>query len=139
MDTKHVYYVHVINFNSEELNISRSSFVKALKAELPVTSMREGEGQLIGEGYVRPLYLLPLFQTQTAYGNRGCAFKCPHYNGVLNYASGLCPNAEKAHSSVITHELMRPPMSHADLDVVVDAFHKVYENISKLRDWEMSQ
>ena len=137
--SKHVYYVHVINFNSDELGIARSTFVKALKAELPVTSMREGEGQLIGEGYVRPLYLLPLFQTQTAYGNRGCAFKCPHYDGVLNYKNGLCPNAEKAHSSVITHELMRPPMSHADLDVVVDAFHKVYENISNLRDWELNQ
>lgn len=136
---EHVYYVHSILYDKDIIGISRSTFVKALKAELPVTSMREGEGQLIGEGYVRPLYLLPIFQNQTAYGNKGCPFKCPHYDGFVDYSSGICPNAESAHQSLITHELMRPPMSREDLDVVVTAFHKVYENVAALRDWEVIQ
>jgi perosamine synthetase len=131
----HVYYVHALNYNEEATGVSRDLFVKAVKAELPATELREGEGVLMGQGYVKPLYLQPIFQTMIGYGTVQCPFRCPHYDGKANYDSGICPNAEDAHyNRIITHEMFRPPMSRADLDDVADAICKVAENLKDLSD-----
>lgn len=131
----HVYYVHPLVWDDSVSGVSRDAFVQAVKAELPGTEMREGEGPLIGAGYVKPVYLLPIFQQMIGYGSVQCPFRCPHYDGAPKYSKGVCPNAEDAHyNKLITHELMRPPMTKADLDDVATAFHKVAENLHKLSD-----
>lgn len=133
---EHVYYVHALTHDANAMGVSRQLFVDALKAELPPTELREGEGALIGAGYVRPIYLEPMFQQKIAYGKTGCPFTCPHYDGHQEYARGICPNVEKAHfETLITHEMMRPPMSEQDLQDVASAFHKVMDHLSELRDW----
>lgn len=130
----HVYYVHALSYDAEVTGVPREAVVQALKAELPPTELREGERPLVGQGYVKPLYLLPMYQELTAYGTVQCPFRCPHYDGRPNYAKGSCPNAEAAHfERVITHELFRPPMTRADLDDVAAAFHKIFENLPALR------
>ena len=130
---RHVYYVHALKYDSDVYGVPRDVVVDAIKAELPSTVLREKEGTLVGKGYVKPLYHLPIFQKQLAYGNQGCPFKCPLYDGVASYEAGLCPNAEKAHfEQVITHELMRPGMTRSDLDHVAEAFCKVFDNIDQL-------
>ena len=132
----HVYYVHAMSYDPEIMDLPRGVFVEALKAELPATELREGEGPLMGAGYVRPIYLEPMFQERTAYGSLGCPFSCPHYTGEANYELGICPETERAHfETLITHEMMRPPMSEADLEAVANAVHKVVENLPKLRDY----
>lgn len=131
----HVYYVHTLSYDEDATGVSRDTFVRAVRAELPACEMREREGALIGAGYVRPLYSAPIFREMVAYGTVKCPFRCPHYTGRIDYSDGICPNAEEAHfKRVITHELMRPPMSHADLDDVANAFHKVAENLHRLSD-----
>ena len=138
-DIRHVYYVHPLKFDADALNISRRTFVAALKAELPETKLKEGEGALIGAGYVRPIYLEPMFQRQIAFGEKGCPFNHPYYSGSVNYKKGMCPETERAHfETLITHELMRPPMTESDLDDVVLAFEKVIKNVSTLRRHEES-
>ena len=70
-------------------------------------------------------------------GTRACPFTCPHYTGDVDYSLGICPNVERASfERVITHDLIRPPMTEADLDDVVRAFHKVADNLDALRVWE---
>ncbi len=131
----HVYYVHVLDYDAEVTGVSRERLVQALKAELPVTELREGEGPLMGMGYVRPLYWLPMFQQRIAFGNSGYPFSSPLYEGQVDYRKGLCPNVERAHfSRVITHEMMRPGMTEPDLDDVAAAFYKVWDGLSALRD-----
>jgi perosamine synthetase len=131
----HVYYVHALDYDTVTTGVSRDLFVKAVKAELPSTQLREHEGPLMATGYVKPLYLTPMFRTLTGYGTVQCPFRCPHYDGTPSYAEGLCPNSERAHfERVITHEMMRPPMSEIDLDDVAAAFHKVAENLGDLSD-----
>lgn len=130
---RHVYYVHVLDYDQQVGGVHRDRIVDALKAELAPVVLREHEGVLIGKGYVKPLYYLPIFARKIGYGDRSCPFACPHYTGVADYSPGICPAAEEAHfQRVITHELMRPGLSHADLDTVADAFHKVFENIGEL-------
>ncbi len=131
---RHVYYAHALTYEAAETGVPRELFVEALRAELAATELREGEGPLIGAGYVRPIYLEPMFQEQTAFGDKGCPFACPHYEGEVKFDKGTCPVTERAHfETLITHELMRPPMSHADLDDVAAAFHKVAEAFPELR------
>ena len=137
---RHVYYIHAMKFDAEIMDVSRATFVAAVKAELPATELREGEGPLMGAGYVRPIYLEPMFQQRIAYGDKGCPFDCPHYEGSVSYDKGICPEVERAHfDTLITHEMMRPPMSEADLGDVAAAFTKVIDNLPALRNFEINQ
>ena len=130
----HVYYAHVLDYDAAVTGVPRERLVRALKSELPVTELREGEGPLMGTGYVKPLYLLPMFQQRVAFGASGYPFNSPLYKGEVDYRRGLCPNAEAAHfERVITHEMMRPGMTEADLDDVAAAFHKVWQALPALR------
>jgi dTDP-4-amino-4,6-dideoxygalactose transaminase len=103
--------------------------VEAIKAEIPSAVLRE-DTPLIGAGYVRPLYLQPLYQKRAAT----CSFNCPKYEGKVSYEKGLCPVTERMHfDELFTHEFMRPGMTKQDLEDVVRAFEKVVENINELR------
>ncbi len=135
---EHSYYAAVLNYDAETAGISRDTLIKALHAELPETEMRIGHGPLIGGGYVKPIYLYPMFQQQIAYGDKGCPFKCPHYKGQINYSTGLCPETEKAHATIITHEYMQPSLSENDIDDVLEAFQKVADNMDRLKEYEKS-
>ena len=126
---EHVYYVHPLKFKGEKLHVSREKFIEAVKAELMPITLREAEGVSIGCGYVKPLYLQPMFQQKMAYGDGGYPFE----KKELNYSEGICPICESMHKNeLITHELMRPFMTKEDLDDVIEAFWKVYKNIDEL-------
>jgi len=126
----HAFYVHPYLYKEKFSGISRDLFIKAVSAELPVTELREAEGPLISCGYTKPLYLLPIYQKLIAYGSKGWPFKSPFRNGAsINYNKGLCPVAERMYEKeLFLHELMRPPVTKEDLDDVVCAFKKVWEN-----------
>lgn len=127
---EHAYYVHPIFFDKEQAGVSRETYIDAVKAELMPITLREAEGVSIGCGYVKPLYLQPLFQEKIAYGDHGY----PFCNSKVDYSRGICPNCEQLHfETLFTHELMRPFMTKEDLDDVVTAFYKVYENIDELK------
>lgn len=133
-DSTHVYYQQAILYDEKIVGVSRDKFVAALKAELPATAGREQHGPLISSGYVKPLYLLPLFQNQIAIGQDGYPFKSSHYHGRANYTKGLCPVAERLHEKeLILHEFMRPGMTRQDLDDVIAAFSKVYQHREELK------
>lgn len=130
----HVYYIHALDYDAAITGVPRELMVQALRAELPVTTLREGEGPLMGMGYVKPLYLMPLFQTPDACSGPNSPFAQAHAMGRVNYSKGACPNVERAHfERVITHENMRPGLSKTDLDGVASAFHKVWSNLDALR------
>lgn len=132
--SKHAFYVQALKFNKEIAGVSREKYVEAVKAELTCFEMRETEGVKIGCGYVKPLYLQPIFQKIIGYGDKGCPFKCPMYKGEVNYSKGICPVCEEMHfKEVITHEYMVPSMIKEDMDDVIEAFEKVWENIGELK------
>jgi len=131
----HSYYVHACKFREEIAGVSRNTFIAAVKAELPPFRSREGEGVKIGCGYVKPLYLRPLFQQKIAYGSKGFPFTAPWHEGEIDYSEGICPVVERLHTTeLFTHELMQPQMTREDMDDVVKAFRKVWENRELLRE-----
>lgn len=130
----HSYYMHVLKYNDLGEGISRKSFVEAVKAELMPITLRETEGVKVGGGYVKPLYLQPMFQRKIAFGSGGIPWTASFYKGDANYDKGLCPVAENLHfNEVIVHELMRPGMTKEDLNDAANAFIKVWENRHELR------
>jgi len=123
----HTYYVHPIKFDSSVAGIDRNTFVAALKAEVPSAVLRE-TAPLLGAGYVKPLYLQPIYQQKASW-----AYNPALYSGDVNYAPGLCPVTERMHfHELITHEFMRPGMSEEDMMDVVRAVDKIFSNVAEL-------
>ena len=126
--SKHVYYKQPFKFDQNIIGIHRNKFIEAIKAEIPSAILRE-DTPLIECGYVRPLYMLPIFQNRTTH----CSFNCSKYKGIVDYSKESCPNVEKLHfDELFSHEYMRPGMTKNDIEDVVNAFYKVIENIKEL-------
>ncbi len=124
---EHSYYVHAFKFDERVAGVPRDAFIDAVAAELPVTELREGEGVKICNGYVKPLYLLPLFQERIAIGSKGYPFTGPDHTSEVCYDRGICPVVERVESKeLFGHELMRPPVTQEDMDDVANAFEKVW-------------
>ncbi|MCK5160896.1 MAG: DegT/DnrJ/EryC1/StrS family aminotransferase [Candidatus Aureabacteria bacterium] len=124
---RHVYFVYPIRFKEDVIGVDRNTFVNALKAE----------GIPFGAGYVRPIYLEPMYQRKTAYGVNGCPFTCGYYGGEVNYSKGICPVCERMHEKeLMLTGVCKSPHTKEDIDDVVKAFEKVFQNIDELKSIE---
>lgn len=125
----HAYYFQTFQFLEDTAGISRDKFITAVKAELEAVEGRENEGVPIGQGYVKPLYLIPMFQNKIAYNSKGFAFK-----DEISYEKGTCPVVEDMHYNKLwTHDFTRSPLSLDDVNDVISAYVKVCENIDELK------
>lgn len=132
-DCTHSFYVYPCKFDKKKAGIDRNKFIEAVAAELPATELREAEGPLISSGYVKPLYLQPMYQNKIAYGKSHFPFISEIYKGTVDYSKGICPVAERMYNAeLFEHELMRPGMSKEDMDDVISAFYKVWEKRSEI-------
>lgn len=128
-NTKHAYYVHACRFNSQIAGIHRDTFIQAVRAELPHHELREQEGVKLGAGYVKPLYLQPMFTSRMAYGSQGYPFT----GSQVEYQRGMCPVTERMHfDELFVHEFILPSMAESDIDDVITAFEKVWNNRHEL-------
>ena len=112
----HVYYVYAFQYDETRIGIPRKLFAEALVAE----------GIPVSEGYVKPLYLAPLYQERKTF-----AFK--HYQGKAKYHKGLCPVAEEMHfSKLLTTMVCHPRVTERDIDDIIRAVEKVLANKEEL-------
>lgn len=120
---RHGYYVYAIRYDATKTGISRDRFVAALNTE----------GLPIGQGYVEPIYLEPVYQQRIAFGKDGFPFTYPGYKGQVSYERGICPMTERMHYEELIHtNVCHAGVARRDLDDVVDAFFKVFENLGEL-------
>jgi len=121
---KHVYFVLPIKFKENIIGISRDIFVKALLAE----------GIPIGAGYVKPIYLEPIYQEKINDNKQGYFSACSTQESEANYLKGICPVAERMYENeLMLTGVCRYPHSKEDMDDVVKAFEKVFANITELK------
>jgi len=119
---KHVYYQFGFSFDQEKMGIPRDSFCAALRAE----------GIPCSPGYVKPLYLNPLYLEKRAF-----AYK--HYTGTVTYQKGICPVAESLYENeVIIIQVCRPPATIDDMKDIVNAINKISENKDELLNFKNS-
>ncbi len=122
-NVRHGYYIYVMKYDASVTGVPRAMFAKALRAE----------GVSLGEGYVEPIYLQPMYQQRIAFGRDGFPFTYPGYQGKLNYERGICPVTEHMHfESLLYGDFCHAAMTRQDLTDIVSAFRKVAENLSEL-------
>lgn len=124
---KHVYFVYPIRYEEDLIGIPRDLFVKAVVAE----------GIPFSAGYVKPIYLEPMYQKRICFGDKGCPFTCRFYESSVKYEKGMCPVTEMMHyEKLILTGLCRYPCRTEDIDDVIRAFEKVLENPEELLELE---
>lgn len=120
---RHVYYVWALRCISEQLGIKRDTFIAAIAAE----------GVPCFPAYVRPLYLLPMFQRRIAMGPDGFPFNLSQ----RTYDKGLCPTAERLHAEeIVGFEPCAWQLDESDADLIGAAIRKVHAQRDKLRSRE---
>ncbi len=116
---RHVYYVWVMRCDEKVIGIPRALFCQALAAE----------GFPVSEGYVAPLYRLPLFQQRIAIGKAGYPFNLTE----RRYDLDLCPVAEYLHSrELVEFHICSYEVTDTDVDRLISAVRKVYANLPAL-------
>lgn len=138
----HSYYVQPFYFhaiikegqhsrrNPEVYN--RDAFIKAVVAELAGEKGR-ADKPMLGCGYIKPLYLMPIFQER-----RHWALKQDQGKTALsvkgNYQQGSCPVCERLWKDEfflsMYHNL---PLEEKDFQDIQTAFHKVWNNREELK------
>lgn len=110
------YYVYPLRFLPDVAGCKREDFISAVNAE----------GICFYQGYVRPLYLQPVYQNKHLY-KHGYPFSAPENAGCrMEYSAGTCPNAEKLHyKEMIINEHIRLPHTEADIRDILSAVRKV--------------
>ncbi|MGQ5522537.1 DegT/DnrJ/EryC1/StrS family aminotransferase [Chitinimonas sp. PSY-7] len=122
---EHGWYVYAIKYDASLSGVPRAKLAQALRAE----------GIPVGEGYVEPLYLQPMYQQRIAIGRDGFPFTYPGYQGELNYARGLCPVTEQMHFQTLLYaDYVHAGLSLADVDSIANAWEKVLTQIDHLRE-----
>ena len=122
-DCTHVYYVFPLIVDVDKLGVSRGLIISALRAE--------GVSGL-SEGYVNT-HLLPMYQKKIAYGSNGFPWTLKEARHDVDYAKGICPVAETLHEKTfIGFQMCVHELSYDDIDLVINAFKKVWENLSDL-------
>ncbi|HXQ21897.1 MAG TPA: DegT/DnrJ/EryC1/StrS family aminotransferase [Candidatus Acidoferrales bacterium] len=110
------YYVYPLRLLPEALGAARAQFARAVNAE----------GVRFFEGYVRPLYLQPIYQTKRAF-KHGYPFSAPENRAIeTNYHAGACPNVETLHfEQMLINEHVRLPHTREDIADIARAVDKV--------------
>lgn len=119
------YYLYPLRFLRDKAPFSRSEFARLLKAE----------GIPFSEGYVRPLYELPLFRKKTLFPN-GYPFQAPPNRPIeTNYHPGACPNAEWLYSQeMLINEYVRPPHTLEEMGQIARAVRKLVRALAPTKE-----
>jgi perosamine synthetase len=123
-DCTHSYYIYGMVLDLKIIGVDRDKIIKALEAE-------GVEG--LTAGYAN-IHLLPIFQKKIAYGSQGFPWTSDICKREVNYSRGICPIAEELHDrSFLGYEMCLHELSEDEVELIIEAFRKVWKNIEKLR------
>ncbi len=123
--TTHVYFTYPVRYDEVKAGLSRDFFVKALAAE----------GIPVGAGYVRPIYLEPMYRNRRIFANSRFPFDLQTGPNLRNYEKGSCPVTERLHDKeLFMTGLCRHPLTTRDMDDVARAFEKTFASASAIRE-----
>lgn len=113
---KHVYYMFPLKYDQDIIGIPRNLFAEALGAE----------GIPLEAGYVRPIYLNPIYHENKP-------FIYNYFGQEISYDKGICPVTERLHEKeMMLTPVCRPPATQEDIEDVVKAVRKVVESKKEL-------
>ena len=128
----HGYYMYPVRFDEKRMGIPRNLFMRAVNAELPKPKYWNTTPFYL-EGYVKPLYLNPIYQKKIAIGRDGFPFNC-NPGVTYDYPKGLCPVAERLHErELLLCPLIQEGMEAADIEDFANAVEKVTQGVDQLK------
>jgi dTDP-4-amino-4,6-dideoxygalactose transaminase len=121
----HVYYMYFMTIDTTKTKASRKKIFEALVAE-----------GIVGLGLsFANVHLLPVFQQKQAYGSKGFPWSSDICKREVNYQKGICPVAEGLHdTNYLGFQMCMHEMKDSDVDLLIAAFHKVWENLDSLTE-----
>lgn len=121
----HVYFTYPIRYNAKKTGLPRELFVRALAAE----------GIGFAGGYVRPIYLEPMYQKKRIFKNSSFPFNLLSPDREENYQKGSCPVAECFYEKeLVMTGLCRYPLTRRDMGDISNAIQKVLSQAKRLAD-----
>lgn len=122
-DRTHAYYGYPMQLDPQLLGLSRDRICDALVAE----------GVRVSRKY-QNIHLLPMYQNKIAFGSKGFPWSSHVCQREVNYAKGICPVAEELNDSTyMGFGMCVYDLTLDDIGLVVQAFHKVWNNLESLR------
>ena len=120
----HSYYVYPMVYDAKQTGVARARLHEALLAEgVPG----------VGAGY-QNIHLLQMHQQKKAYGSTGFPWTSDICRREVDYRKGICPVAEELHdSSYLALGMCMLEFTDVDVDLVVEAFRKVWNNLGALK------
>jgi perosamine synthetase len=119
----HAYYMYPMLLDIDRIGVTRDRLIAALEAE-GVTGLTAGYACL---------HLLPMYQQKQAYGSKGFPWTSDICRRDVSYAKGICPVAEELNESrYLGYEMCLNEMPDNDVDLMVAAFRKVWNNLAAL-------
>ncbi len=132
---EHGFYIYPIRYYADQTGLPRGRFVRAVAAELPTPT--GWETTPLAEGYVKPLYLAPVYQRRIALVRSGFPF---NLSTGVDYRKGLCPVTERAYEhTLLVTPLVREPLTERDIDDFADAIEKVLAHAGEIRAVDASE
>lgn len=121
----HSYYVQALLYDKEKAQgVHRDTFVEAVKAELKPEEGRIDKGVPIGNGYIKPLYRMPLFQDNHSWTIRN-----------IDYKQTFLPVVEELwREKLIVTTIPGLDLNEEDRNDIISAFYKVAQNIESLKE-----
>ena len=118
----HSYYVYPIQYDAAVWGISRKRFAEAMQAE----------GFPLGVGYVKPIYLMRLYQHRHVFNETTYPFSLLS-PATQNSQEGMCPVVEKLHDEVLlTADICRVPFTEQNIAEFLQAVRKIWEHREEL-------
>jgi perosamine synthetase len=119
----HAYYMYPMVLDIEVLGLPRARILEALQAE-GMTGL--------AAGYVN-VHLYPMYQKKIAFGSKGFPWTSDICHRDVSYAKGICPVAENLHDSTyLGFSMCMHEMDDAEVDLMVAAFRKVWDQLAEL-------
>lgn len=114
---RHVYYIYAMKVDAAKVGLSRNQLRTALDA---------GGRRRRPAGYVRPIYLYPMYEERVAKQKTGfgAGVSAPE-PGRQTYARGLCPVTERMHfEELLTTNIIRADLGREDAMQLVTAIRR---------------
>lgn len=113
----HVYYLYPLKYHEESTGIPRERYIENIR-NLGIPLYR------FAGGYIRPLYLEPIFAKRDEFKN-GFPYSLHPESERPMYKKGICPVTERLYGKeMIVTAYNYPPLTTADMDDIVKAFTK---------------
>jgi perosamine synthetase len=124
-NNSHVYYVFGMRLDTKELGVSRRSVVEALRAEgVP--------GLVVG---YQNLHKLPLFSEQLTFRKNPLPYSLLSLERAIELRNQSLPIAETLHNETFFGiNWCAYLYSDLEVDLLIEAFHKVWTNFDSIRE-----